>query len=321
MIELNSITKSYNNIKVVDNLSITITEGEITVLIGPSGCGKTTTLEMINGLIKHDSGEIYIDGQNITAADLISLRRRIGYVIQEVGLFPHYTVFENITTVLSLLKWDKSRIKSRVDELLKLVNLSASSFDKYPHQLSGGQQQRVGVARALAANPDYLLMDEPFGALDPINRAHLQDEFLRIQNQLKKTVVFVTHDMDEALKMGDRIAVMNNGELLQYDTPLNLLRNPSNEFVKQFVGSKKIMKALPLITISELPEEFLQLIRKEDLSQKEKITVSINSNLQSVLETFLKAKDYSLSVIDESNKQIGVLSFSLFKKYLSEFII
>lgn len=252
MIELQKINKSYGSLKVVQNFSLTIPARGITVLIGPSGCGKTTTLEMINGLVKPGSGKIFVGGEDVETTDLIRLRRKIGYVIQEVGLFPHYTVYNNIALVPRLLKWDEDRIRQRINELLELVNILPDRLDKYPAQLSGGQQQRVGVVRALAADPEYLLMDEPFSAIDPINRTRLQDEFLRIQSQLQKTVVFVTHDMDEALKLGNRIALLQQGKLVQYDTPLEILRNPANEFVSDFVGKDRHLKALRIMKVGDI---------------------------------------------------------------------
>lgn len=317
MIELKNISKSYGSLKVVEDLSLAVAEGEITVLIGPSGCGKTTTLEMINGLVKPDEGEIIVDQENIATADIISLRRRIGYVIQEVGLFPHYTVRENISVLPKLLKWDQVRINSRIEELLTLVNLDGNILEKYPHRLSGGQQQRVGVARALAADPKYLLMDEPFGAIDPINRAHLQDEFLRIHNRLKKTVVFVTHDMDEALKMGDRIAVMNRGKLLQYDSPLNILRNPAGNFIEQFVGTRQLMKALSLLTIGDLPTEIFSSAGEEQITGATVCErLFVDTDLQSALEKLLTSECNQLPVVDKNNKLVGLLSLSAVKNYL-----
>lgn len=255
MIELQNINKNYGALKVVQDFSLTIPAREITVLIGPSGCGKTTTLEMINGLVKPDSGKIFVGGEDVETTDLIRLRRNIGYVIQEVGLFPHYTVYDNIALIPRLLKWDETRIRQRIEELLELVNILPDRLDKYPAQLSGGQQQRVGVARALAADPEYLLMDEPFSAIDPINRTRLQDEFLRIQSQLHKTVVFVTHDMDEALKLGNRVALLHRGKLVQYDTSLEILQNPANDFVSDFVGKDRHLKALRIMKVKDLLDD------------------------------------------------------------------
>ena len=217
MIRLESLTKRWDNGQVaVDALDLEIGEGEITVLVGPSGCGKTTTLKMVNRLIEPTSGRIFLGGDDVTGADPVELRRRIGYVIQQVGLFPHLDVADNVATVPRLLKWDKARIRARVDELLELVGLDPAQYRRrYPHQLSGGQRQRVGVARALGVDPPVLLMDEPFGAIDPITRDRLQGEFLRLQAEVGKTVVFVTHDVDEAVRLGDRIAVLRQGGVLE----------------------------------------------------------------------------------------------------------
>jgi len=313
MIELKSISKSYENQQVIKNLSISFPPNQISVLIGPSGCGKTTTLEMINGLVKPNGGEIIIDGKNLAATDLISLRRQIGYVIQEIGLFPHYNIYDNIALVPRLLKWEENRIKGRIDELMNLVNLTAEQLAKYPAQLSGGQQQRVGVARALAADPKYLLMDEPFGALDPINRSRLQDEFLRIQKKLRKTVVFVTHDMDEALKLGDRIAIMKSGELIQFDTPLNLMQNPGNDFVKEFIGAHRMLKSLQIMRIADLPKNLFQSPEKN--YKYEEGALTFNSDLQSALEMLL-TKSTSQPVFDNDKKLAGLLTLDQLRTFL-----
>ncbi|HET7572195.1 MAG TPA: ABC transporter ATP-binding protein [Gaiellaceae bacterium] len=238
----------------VDRLSLTVPAGEICVLVGPSGGGKTTALKLVNRLIALSDGDIRIDGSSILEHDLTELRRSIGYVIQQVGLFPHMTVEANVATVPRLLGWSRQRIRERVAELLDLVGLDhAADGRRYPAQLSGGQRQRVGLARALAANPPLMLMDEPFGALDPIVRGRLQDEFLRLQGELRKTVVFVTHDIDEAIRIGDRIAILRQGgRLAQYDTPERILREPADDFVAQFVGADRALKALALRTLGEL---------------------------------------------------------------------
>jgi osmoprotectant transport system ATP-binding protein len=237
----------------IDDLDLAVAAGEICVLIGPSGCGKTTTMRMINRLIEPDGGTIELGGRDVTHIDAVELRRGIGYVIQQVGLFPHMTIATNIGTVPHLLGWDDARIARRVDELLGLVGMDSAAFrDRYPRELSGGQRQRIGVARALAADPPVLLMDEPFGAIDPINRARLQDEFLKIQRQLKKTVVFVTHDIDEAIKMGDRIALLRDGRLVQHATPADLLAHPADGFVEDFVGADRALKRLSLFTCGAL---------------------------------------------------------------------
>jgi osmoprotectant transport system ATP-binding protein len=259
MIEFRGVSKTYagSDRPVVNDLSFEILEGEICVLVGPSGCGKTTTMRMVNRLIEPTKGEILIDGEPNTAMSGTQLRRRIGYAIQQIGLFPHRTIAENIATVPSLLDWDKQRIKTRVDELLELVGLDPDDYSRrYPAELSGGQQQRVGVARAMAADPPIMLMDEPFGAVDPITRERLQDEFLSIQHDIKKTVVFVTHDIDEAIKMGDKIAILKQGGfLVQYDTPENVLSNPNSEFVASFVGNDRILKRLSLTRVGEMQLE------------------------------------------------------------------
>ncbi len=259
MIEFKNVSKTYPGSAkpVVNDLSFEVLDGEICVLVGPSGCGKTTSMRMINRLIEPSSGQILIDGEPNTAMSGTQLRRKIGYAIQQIGLFPHRTIADNIATVPQLLDWDKSRIKSRVDELLELVGLDPGVYrGRYPAELSGGQQQRVGVARALAADPPIMLMDEPFGAVDPINRSRLQDEFLRIQEEIRKTIVFVTHDIDEAIKMGDRIAILKEGGILaQYDTPEQILTNPTSDFVTNFVGADRILKRLSLTRVSELDLE------------------------------------------------------------------
>lgn len=256
MIRLQDVTKHYpgQSEPAVDNISMEVAEGEIVVFIGPSGCGKTTTLKMINRLIEPTSGTIHIGGENVTRLDPKRLRRRIGYVIQQIGLFPHMTIADNIAVVPSMLGWDKSRISERVDELLTLLGLDPTAYrNQYPKQLSGGQQQRVGVARALAADPPVLLMDEPFGALDPITRDRLQNELLRIQGAIRKTIVFVTHDIDEAIKIGDRIAVlMERGRIAQYDTPTQLLGSPANDFVERFVGAGASLRTLNLTRVRDV---------------------------------------------------------------------
>jgi osmoprotectant transport system ATP-binding protein len=255
MIRLEDLTKVFpgQDEMAVDGLSMDIHEGEIVVLVGPSGCGKTTTMKMINRLIEPTSGRIFLEGEDVTKVNADRLRRRIGYVIQQVGLFPHMTIADNIATIPKMLGWDKQRISGRVDELLEMVGMDPSYRDRYPKELSGGQQQRIGVARAMAADPPVLLMDEPFGAIDPITRERLQDEFLRLQEDIKKTIVFVTHDIDEAIKMGDRIAILKQGsEIAQYDTPENILTNPADDFVKDFIGVGASIKRLRLTKVREI---------------------------------------------------------------------
>lgn len=250
MIRLENVTKRYGDKLAVDNFSIDVNAEEVCVIIGPSGSGKTTALRMINRLVEPSSGRILVDGRDILTQKPELLRRSIGYAIQRVGLFPHMTVAENIAVVPEILHWEKNRIKERVEELLLLVGLSSTEYAlKYPAQLSGGEAQRVGVARALAANPRILLMDEPFGAVDPLNRERLQTQFLRIHQELKKTVVLITHDLDEAIRLADKIAIMNSGKLVQYDTPENILANPANKFVQDFVGTDRALKRLSRFSI------------------------------------------------------------------------
>jgi osmoprotectant transport system ATP-binding protein len=233
----------------IQDLSLEVAAGEVCILIGPSGCGKTTAMRMVNRMIELTSGDVRLDGVSVRDRSPAELRRHIGYAIQQIGLFPHQTVAENIATVPRLLGWDHGRVRSRVGELLELVGLDGDLRDRYPAQLSGGQRQRVGVARALAADPPLLLMDEPFGAIDPITRSRLQDEFLKLQRELRKTVVFVTHDIDEALKLGDRIAVLKPGGVLaQYATPEELIRAPAGDFVEEFVGADRMIERLEWLT-------------------------------------------------------------------------
>jgi osmoprotectant transport system ATP-binding protein len=256
-LEFRDVCKRYGGADapaVINHLSLEVPAGEICVLVGPSGCGKTTAMRMVNRMIDITSGDILIGGQSVRTREAAHMRREIGYVIQQVGLFPHETIAENVAAVPRLLGWDKARTKARVEELIELVGLDPAEMrDRYPAQLSGGQRQRVGVARALAGDPPLMLMDEPFGAIDPINRERLQNEFLRLQGQLRKTVVFVTHDIDEAIKMGDRIAVMKvGGVLAQYATPAELLVNPVDDFVEDFVGADRALKRLALLRVRDI---------------------------------------------------------------------
>jgi len=258
VVTLEHVSKRYGPIDgppAVTDLSLTIPAGEICVLVGPSGCGKTTTMKMINRLIEPTSGRITIDGEDVMSLPAVELRRRIGYVIQQVGLFPHLTVAENVGVVPRLLRWPEARVRERVEELLDLVRLDPAAYrGRYPAALSGGERQRVGVARALAADPPLMLMDEPFGAVDPILRERLQNEFLRLQARVRKTIVFVTHDVDEAIKMADRIAILQRGGVLaQYDTPDTILAAPASEFVEHFVGADRGLKRLSLARVRDLP--------------------------------------------------------------------
>ena len=256
-IELKQLTKRYpgQSTPAVDGVSLDVPAGELVVLVGPSGCGKTTTMKMINRLIEPTLGSIHIGGQDVLKMHPDELRRHVGYVIQQIGLFPHLTIAQNVSVVPRLLGWSKARIAERVDELLGLVGLDAGQFrSRYPRQLSGGQQQRVGVARALAADPPVMLMDEPFGATDPITREHLQNEFLRLQRELRKTIIFVTHDFEEAIKLGDRIAVLRQGShIAQYDRPAQILGAPADDYVAGFIGVAATLKRLALIAVADVP--------------------------------------------------------------------
>jgi osmoprotectant transport system ATP-binding protein len=272
VIELDELTKHYpgSQLPAVDGVNMEIAAGETVILVGPSGCGKSTTLRMINRLIEPSSGRIRIDGEDVTDIDPVRLRRRIGYAIQSSGLFPHMTVAENIAQVPRMVGWSKARIRDRVEEMLDLVGLDPREFhSRYPRQLSGGQQQRVGVARALAADPPVLLMDEPFGAVDPITRDHLQDELIRLQHELHKTIVFVTHDFDEAIKLGDRIAVLREqSHIAQFDTPEAILTNPSDDFVSGFVGAGAALKRLNLTRVRDVTIEDVPTVTMDDPLQE-----------------------------------------------------
>ncbi len=254
MIRFEDVTKVYpGGLRAVDGISFAIAEGECVVFVGPSGCGKTTTLKLANRLLAPSSGRILVDGRDIAARDPIALRRGIGYVIQDVGLLPHMTIAQNVGLVPRLLGWPRERIAARARELLDLVGLPPAEYaQKRPHQLSGGQRQRVGVARALAADPPVILMDEPFGALDPVTRAQLQDGFIRLRAQVRKTILFITHDIDEAVRLGDRIAVMRAGKIAQLGTPSEVLRHPADEFVRRFIGHDRAMKLLKLARVGDL---------------------------------------------------------------------
>ncbi|CAN5364604.1 betaine/proline/choline family ABC transporter ATP-binding protein [soil metagenome] len=256
MISLEGLTKVYpgQRVPAVDNVDMEIPRGEIVVFVGPSGCGKTTTMMMVNRLIEPTSGRIVLDGEDVTKVDPDQLRRRIGYVIQQIGLFPHQTIAQNIATVPKLLKWSRERIEQRIDELLETVGLDPAQYrDRYPKELSGGQRQRVGVARAMSADPAVMLMDEPFGAIDPITRDRLQNEFLRVQADIRKTIIFVTHDIDEAIKMGDRIAILQErSQIAQFATPEEILTAPANDFVADFIGSGASLKRLNLTRVRDI---------------------------------------------------------------------
>lgn len=297
MITLENVKKTYpDGTEAVKGISFEVHDGKLCVLLGPSGCGKTTTMKMINRLIPITDGHIYIDGKDTKEMDENELRRNIGYAIQEIGLFPHMTVMENIATVPTLKNWDEKKKKNRAEELLTLMGMDPAEFmNKYPTELSGGQRQRVGVARSLGADPPIMLMDEPFGAIDPITRDRLQDEFIKIQNEIQKTIVFVTHDINEAIKMGDRIALMKDGELIQYSTPAELLAAPNNKFVRDFVGSDRTLKSLRLMKVEDAMKESPRVVRRDD-------------DLKEVLDIMEKEGLTYLMVVEDGRKLTGWLN-------------
>jgi len=299
MITLENLTKTFTQKngttnKAVDNVSLHVPAGEMCVLLGPSGCGKTTTLKMINRLIPATSGRILINGEDTSTQDTTTLRRNIGYVIQQIGLFPNMTIEENITVVPRMLGWNKKQCHERATELMSMVALDPTKFlHRYPREMSGGQQQRIGVIRALAADPPVLLMDEPFGAVDPINREVIQNEFLDMQRQLKKTVMLVSHDIDEALKLGDRIAVFGQGKIVQCASPDELLATPANEFVGSFVGQDRTLKRLLLVQAGDVTD------------QQPTITVRRSTPLEEAFGTMDENDMRSITVVDEDGKPLG----------------
>jgi osmoprotectant transport system ATP-binding protein len=305
MIELHGLTKRFAGATrpAIDHLDLSIPAGEVCVLIGPSGCGKTTTMRIINRMIEPDSGTVSVAGRDIMRVDPVELRRGIGYVIQQVGLFPHWSIADNIATVPRLLGWDTGRIARRVDELLALVGMDPGAYrGRYPRELSGGQRQRVGVARALAADPPVMLMDEPFGAIDPITRTRLQDEFLGILRALAKTIVFVTHDIDEALKMGDRIAILREGALVQYDTPERILAHPADAFVAAFVGADRALKRLALIHVGAVVQSGAPLSHPH--------AVRAEASLREALALMFGAGVDALTVTGAGGEVLGTLTLA-----------
>ncbi|HET9760321.1 MAG TPA: betaine/proline/choline family ABC transporter ATP-binding protein [Nocardioidaceae bacterium] len=304
-IVLKDLTKKYPNQAkaAVDSVNMEIPAGEIVVFVGPSGCGKTTTMRMINRLIEPTSGTITIGGEDVTGLDDVQLRRKIGYVIQQIGLIPHLSIAQNVALVPKLLKWDRKRVTERVDEMLTVVGLDPEQYrSRYPRQLSGGQQQRVGVARALAADPPIMLMDEPFGAVDPITRSRLQDEFLSLQQTLRKTIVFVTHDFDEALKIGDRIAVLREGsQIAQYDTPEAILAHPADEFVEGFIGEGASLKRLHFERVDSL-----DLDAGPDAAATHD-TVDVSSTLHAALDLMV-GKGLSAVTVHRDGRPVGTVT-------------
>jgi osmoprotectant transport system ATP-binding protein len=315
-LQLRDVSKRYPGQRepAIVDLSLTVPAGEVCVLVGPSGSGKTTAMRLINRMISISGGDILLGGRSVLERDARELRREIGYVIQQIGLFPHQTVKENIATVPGLLGWSKERTAARVNELLELIGLDPEEMaDRYPAQLSGGQRQRVGVARALAADPPLMLMDEPFGAIDPINRTRLQDEFLALQEKVRKTIVFVTHDIDEAIKMGDRIAILREGgKLAQYDTPREILIHPADEFVAEFVGADRGIKRLSLTTLAEM-----KLLEPNGTKPGE-LRAPLQTSVRDALSMIISANGQALTVIDEQQRVRGLLTLSLIEQLLAE---
>lgn len=311
MIRFENVVKRYpgESADAVHNLNLEIESGTICMLVGPSGCGKTTTMKMINKLIRPSSGAILIDGKNIDAVDTIELRLSIGYIIQDTGLFPHMTVGENIAVVPGELGWKKDRISARIEELLELVDLDPQTFrNKKPHELSGGQKQRVGVARALAGDPPIMLMDEPFGALDPITRGRLQDEFLRIQEKIRKTIVFVTHDVEEAIKMGDTIAVLKSGKIVQLSSPMEILSNPADPFVSELIGGRNSLKMLNLMRCGQIMRN-LCATDGEPARQSTQSILGLKATAQEALSEMLRTGERCIFVEDAQHVVVGLLDF------------
>ncbi|MGP6465282.1 ABC transporter ATP-binding protein [Pantoea agglomerans] len=301
MIEFDGVSRAFNGKAAVKDLSLQVAKGEFCVLLGTSGSGKSTTLKMINRLVEFDSGEIRFAGESIRQLDARTLRRRMGYAIQSIGLFPHWTVRKNIATVPVLLGWPRAQVNERITALLALLNLDAQLLDRYPHQLSGGQQQRIGVARALAANPEVLLMDEPFGALDPVTRGVLQQEMLRIHQLSGRTIVLVTHDIDEALTLADRIVLMDNGEIVQQGRPVELLTQPKNDFVRDFFGRSEM--GVRLLSL----EQVGNAVRRGEWLPGEPIAAALT--LRDALSQFIARRTDKLPVIDDQQRPLGVLHF------------
>ncbi|MBO8163708.1 MAG: betaine/proline/choline family ABC transporter ATP-binding protein [Brevibacillus sp.] len=296
MIRFEQVTKTYADGTVaLKGIDLTIHEGELVTLIGPSGCGKTTTMKMINRLVEPTSGKICVNGEDISRVDPVMLRRNIGYVIQQIGLFPHMTIKDNVSIVPRLKKMDKAKYEKRVDELLDLVGLDPDQYrNRYPYELSGGQQQRIGVIRALAAEPPIILMDEPFSALDPISREQLQDELIRLQDEVKKTIVFVSHDMDEALKIADRIVLMKAGEIVQIDTPDRMLRYPKNDFVRAFIGEDRLSNA--------------EVLTVEDVMVSNPVTVYQSRGLATAAKLMKQRRVNTLLVVDKNHVLQGIVT-------------
>ena len=309
-VEFKNVTKHFKNAKVnaVSNVSLKINEGEFITILGTSGSGKTTLMKMVNRLYDITEGEILFFGENIKSLSVVEYRRKIGYVVQQGGLFPHMTVGENIAVVPNILKWDKEKISKRIDELLEIVGLDKELYRKrYPRQLSGGQQQRIGIARAMATNPNVMLMDEPFGAIDAITRSNLQEELLRIQKKFKKTILFVTHDIQEAFKLGDKVIIMHEGKLQQFDTPNNIMLNPANDFVSKLVSAEDVVQRLHVLKIESIMEPLPAQVNEAGIFEYE------DAPLENILPLFMKDQSREVLVKDREENIIGRVTWEKLK--------
>ncbi|MFP7480290.1 ABC transporter ATP-binding protein [Terribacillus saccharophilus] len=315
MIHFNDVTKVYNgNVKAIENMNFTVEDGELVIMLGPSGCGKTTLLRMVNQLESITDGDIMLNGKSVRHSNKIEMRRNIGYVIQSNGLFPNMNIEDNAMIVPNLLGWDRKKMRDRFNMLMELVGLKPDEYRKrYPHELSGGQQQRVGVARALAADPPVMLMDEPFGALDPIIRTHLQEEFLQIQKELKKTILFVSHDIDEAVKMADKIALLKGGKMMQYAEPARMLNKPANSFVAEFVGQDRVLKSMSLYTVKDLANA---LTLKPVMESPDSQNINENLSLRVAISKILNQEADQLIVENDNGTRKGSITLDLIEQFL-----
>lgn len=315
MIKFQNVIKTYEgNVRAIDNVSFDVEDGEFVILLGPSGCGKTTLLRMVNQLETITEGDIILNNKSVRHSNIIEMRRNIGYVIQSNGLFPNMTIEDNVLAVPNLVGWDRVKQQKRYSYLMDLIGLNPDEYRKrFPHELSGGQQQRIGVARALAADPPVMLMDEPFGALDPIIRTRLQEEFLQIQREVKKTILFVSHDIDEAVKMGDRIALFRGGKIMQYDRPEEILNHPKNDFVSEFIGNDRMLKSMSLYTVKDLIDvcSLHPHVTSEDIK-----VIKENTSLRTAISLLLNQEADQLVIEDKHGNNMGSLTFDLINEFL-----
>ncbi|MDC3412159.1 ABC transporter ATP-binding protein [Aquibacillus sp. 3ASR75-11] len=315
MIQFQNVSKIYEgDVQAINNVSFNVDNGEVVILIGPSGCGKTTLLRMVNQLESITDGEIRLHGNNVKELNKIEMRRNIGYVIQSNGLFPNMTIEKNVMIVPDLLGWDRKKQRDRFHYLMELIGLHPDDYrTRYPHELSGGQQQRIGVARALAADPPVMLMDEPFGALDPIIRNRLQEEFLQIQREVKKTILFVSHDIDEAVKMGDKITLLRKGEVMQFDRPTEILNHPKNAFVSEFVGQDRVLKSMSLYSIKDLSQA---ISLKQKVESNDTKTIKEDTSLRIAISILLNQEADQIIVLDDAGNNLGSLTLDLIEQFL-----